>query len=143
MMAQRISTVTGVAQVQVFGTQKYAVHVQIDPRALASRGIGLDEVQQVVDQHNANLPIGTLYGDKRAFTLQASGQLNNAAGYRSLIVTYRNGSPVRLGELGKVIDSVQTDKVAAWYNGNRGILLAIQPHPRTNTTQVGHLLPQL
>jgi HAE1 family hydrophobic/amphiphilic exporter-1 len=136
LMAQRISTVTGVAQVQVFGTQKYAVHVQVDPRALASRGIGLDEVQQVIDQHNANLPIGTLYGDKRAYTLQASGQLNNAAGYRSLIVTYRNGSPVRLGELGKVIDSVQTDKVAAWYNGKRGIVLAIQRQPGTNTIEV-------
>jgi HAE1 family hydrophobic/amphiphilic exporter-1 len=136
LMAQRISTVTGVAQVQVFGTQKYAVHVQVDPRALASRGIGLDEVQQVIDQHNANLPIGTLYGDKRAYTLQASGQLNSAAGYRSLIVTYRNGSPVRLGDLGKVIDSVQTDKVAAWYNGKRGIVLAIQRQPGTNTIEV-------
>ena len=136
LMAQRISTVNGVAQVQVFGTQKYAVHVQVDPRTLASRGIGLDEVQQVIDQHNANLPIGTLYGDTRAFTLQASGQLNTAAGYRSLIVTYRNGSPVRLGELGKVIDSVQTDKVAAWYNGKRGIVLAIQRQPGTNTIEV-------
>ena len=126
LMAQRISTITGVAQVQVFGTQKYAVHVQVDPRALASRGIGLDEVQTVIDQHNANLPTGTLYGEHRAYTLNASGQLTSAGGYRSLIVTYRNGSPVRLGELGKVIDSVQTDKVAAWHNGKRGIVLAIQ-----------------
>ena len=136
LMAQRISTITGVAQVQVFGTQKFAVHVQLDPRTLASRGIGLDEVQQVIDQHNANLPTGTLYGEHRAYTLQASGQLTTAAGYRSLIVTYRNGSPVRLGELGKVIDSVQTDKVAAWYNGKRGIVLAIQRQPGTNTIEV-------
>ena len=136
LMAQRISTITGVAQVQVFGTQKYAVHVQLDPRALASRGIGLDEVQQVIDQHNANLPTGTLYGEHRAYTLQASGQLTTAGGYRSLIVTYRNGSPVRLGELGKVIDSVQTDKVAAWHNGKRGIVLAIQRQPGTNTIEV-------
>ncbi len=136
LMAQRISTISGVAQVQVFGTQKYAVHVQVDPRALASRGIGLDEVQQVIDQHNANLPTGTLYGEHRAYTLQASGQLTTAAGYRSLIVTYRNGSPVRLGDLGKVIDSVQTDKVAAWYNGKRGIVLAIQRQPGTNTIEV-------
>ena len=136
LMAQRISTITGVAQVQVFGTQKYAVHVQLDPRALASRGIGLDEVQQVIDQHNANLPTGTLYGEHRAYTLQASGQLTSASGYRSLIVTYRNGSPVRLGELGRVIDSVQTDKVAAWHNGKRGIVLAIQRQPGTNTIEV-------
>ncbi|HEV8520664.1 MAG TPA: efflux RND transporter permease subunit, partial [Burkholderiales bacterium] len=136
MMAQRISTISGVAQVQVFGSQKYAVHVQIDPRALATRGIGLDEVQQVVDQHNANVPVGTLYGQDRAFTLQATGQLNDAAAYRPLIVTYRNGSPVRLGDLGRVIDSVQTDKVAAWYNGTRGIILAIQRQPGTNTIEV-------
>jgi hydrophobe/amphiphile efflux-1 (HAE1) family protein len=136
MMAQRISTVNGVAQVQVFGSQKYAVHIQLDPRALASRGIGLDEVQQVIDQHNSNVPTGTLYGEHRAFTLQATGQLNDAAAYRPLIVTYRNGAPVRLGELGKVIDSVQTDKVAAWYNGKRGIILAIQRQPGTNTIEV-------
>ncbi|HKA46228.1 MAG TPA: efflux RND transporter permease subunit [Burkholderiales bacterium] len=136
LMAQRISTVAGVAQVQVFGAQKYAVHVQLDPRALAARGIGLDEVQQAVDQHNSNLPTGTLYGEHRAYTLQASGQLNDAAAYRPLIVTYRNGSPVRLGELGRVIDSVQTDKVAAWFNGKRGIVLAIQRQPGANTIEV-------
>ncbi len=136
LMAQRISTISGVAQVQVFGSQKYAVHIQIDPRALASRGIGLDEVQQVVDQHNANVPVGTLYGQDRAFTLQATGQLNDAAAYRPLIVTYRNGSPVRLGDLGRVIDGVQTDKVAAWFNGERGIILAIQRQPGTNTIEV-------
>ncbi len=136
LMAQRISTISGVAQVQVFGTQKFAVHVQVDPRALASRGIGLDEVQTVIDQHNANLPTGTLYGEHRAYTLNASGQLTSAGGYRSLIVTYRNGSPVRLGELGRVIDSVQTDKVAAWHNGKRGIVLAIQRQPGTNTIEV-------
>jgi len=136
LMAQRISTISGVAQVQVFGSQKYAVHIQIDPRALASRGIGLDEVQQVIDQHNANLPTGTLYGEHRAFTLQATGQLNDAAAYRPLIVTYRNGAPVRLGDLGRVIDSVQTDKVAAWYNGARSIILAIQRQPGTNTIEV-------
>ena len=143
LMAQRISTISGVAQVQVFGSQKYAVHVQIDPRALASRGIGLDEVQQVIDQHNANVPVGTLYGQDRAFTLQATGQLNDAAAYRPLIVTYRNGSPVRLGDLGRVIDSVQTDKVAAWYNGARCIILAIQRQPGTNTIEVVNSIKNL
>ena len=143
LMAQRISTISGVAQVQVFGTQKYAVHVQLDPRALAARGIGIDEVQQAIDQHNSNLPIGTLYGEQRAYTLQTTGGLANAAAYRPIIVTYRNGSPVRLGDLGKVIDSVQTDKVAAWYNGNRGIVLAIQRQPGTNTIEVVNAVKQL
>jgi HAE1 family hydrophobic/amphiphilic exporter-1 len=143
LMAQRISTISGVAQVQVFGSQKYAVHVQVDPRALASRGIGLDEVQQAVDQHNSNLPTGTLYGEHRAYTLQANGQLMNAAAYRPLIVTYRNGSPVRLGEIAAVIDSVQTDKVAAWYNGTRGIVLGIQRQPGTNTIEVVNAIRKL
>jgi HAE1 family hydrophobic/amphiphilic exporter-1 len=143
LMAQRISTINGVAQVQVFGSQKYAVHVQVDPRALASRGIGLDEVQQAVDQHNSNLPTGTLYGEHRAYTLEANGQLTNAAAYRPLIVTYRNGSPVRLGEIAKVIDSVQTDKVAAWYNGARGIVLGIQRQPGTNTIEVVNAIRKL
>ncbi|HSM98003.1 MAG TPA: multidrug efflux RND transporter permease subunit, partial [Gallionella sp.] len=136
LLAQRISTISGVAQVQVFGSQKYAVRIQLDPKALASRGIGLDEVQQAIGQHNVNLPTGTLYGEHRAFTLQATGQLNDAAAYRPLIVTYRNGSPVRLGDLGRVVNGVQTDKVAAWYNGERGIVLAIQRQPGTNTIEV-------
>jgi HAE1 family hydrophobic/amphiphilic exporter-1 len=143
LMAQRLSTVNGVAQVQVFGTQKYAVHVQLDPRTLAARGIGLDEVQQAIDQHNSNLPTGTLYGEHRAYTLQANGQLTDATAYRPLIVTYRNGSPVRLGELGRVIDSVQNDKVAAWYNGTRGIVLAIQRQPGTNTIEVVNAVKRL
>jgi HAE1 family hydrophobic/amphiphilic exporter-1 len=136
LMAQRISMVSGVAQVAVFGAQKYAVRVQLDPRLLASRGIGIDEVQQAVEQGNVNLPTGTLYGHHQAFTVQASGQLMEAAAYRPLIVAYRNGSPVRLGELGRVIDSVQNDKVAGWYNRTRSIILAIQRQPGTNTVEV-------
>jgi HAE1 family hydrophobic/amphiphilic exporter-1 len=135
-LAQRISTITGVAQVQVFGSQKYAVRVQLDPNALASRGIGIDEVQKAVSQGNVNLPTGTLYGPNQAFNVQATGQLTNAAAYRPLIVAYRNGSPVRLGDLGQVIDSVQTDKVASWYNNERAIVLAIQRQPGTNTVEV-------
>ncbi len=100
----------------MFGSQKYAVRVQLDPNALASRGIGIDEVQKALAQSNVNLPTGTLYGPHQAFSVQATGQLTNAAAYRPLIVTYRNGSPVRLEQLGRVIDSVQTDKVASWYN---------------------------
>ena len=136
LLAQRISTISGVAQVQVFGSQKYAVRVQLDPNALASRGIGIDEVQQAVAQGNVNLPTGTLYGPYQAYNVQATGQLTNAAAYRPLIVTYRNGSPVRLEDLGRVIDSVQTDKVASWYNGVRAVVLAIQRQPGTNTVEV-------
>src|SRR5574341_1030929 len=136
LMAQRISTISGVAQVQVFGSQKYAVRVQLDPTALASRGIGIDEVQQAVAQGNVNLPTGTLYGPQQAFNVQATGQLTSAAAYRPLIVAYRNGSPVRLGQLGRVIDSVQTDKVASWYNDERAVVLAIQRQPGTNTVEV-------
>ncbi len=135
-LGQRISTISGVAQVQVFGSQKYAVRVQVDPRALAARGIGIDEVEQAISRGNVNLPTGTLYGHQQAYTIQASGQLTDAAAYRPLVVAYRNGSPVRLEELGRVIDSVQTDKVASWYNDERAVILAIQRQPGTNTVEV-------
>ncbi|MBI3812727.1 MAG: efflux RND transporter permease subunit [Nitrospirae bacterium] len=143
LMAQRISMINGVAQVQVFGAQKYAVRIQLDPDALASRGIGIDEVGTAVQQGNVNLPTGTLYGTHQAFTVQATGQLTDAAAYRSLIVAYRNGSPVRLEELGRVIDSVQTDKVASWFNGTRAIVLAIQRQPGTNTIEVVDTIKKL
>jgi HAE1 family hydrophobic/amphiphilic exporter-1 len=135
-LAQRISTISGVAQVQVFGSQKYAVRVQLDPSALAARGIGIDEVHQAVAQGNVNLPTGTLYGPRQALSVQATGQLTSAAAFRPLIVAYRNGAPVRLEQLGQVIDSVQTDKVASWYDRERSIVLAIQRQPGTNTVQV-------
>ncbi|MBI1820899.1 MAG: efflux RND transporter permease subunit [Nitrospirae bacterium] len=143
MIAQRISTISGVAQVQVFGSQKYAVRVQLDPAAMASRGLGIDEVAGAISQQNVNLPTGTLYGAHQAFTVQASGQLTNAAAYRQLIVAYRNGSPVRLEELGRVIDSVQNDKVASWYNDTRAIVLAIQRQPGTNTVEVADAIKKL
>ena len=135
-LAQRISTITGVAQVQVFGQQKYAVRVQVDPSALAARGVGINEVETAVAQANVNLPTGTLYGKDRMFAVQATGQLHNAEAFRPVIVTYRNGSPIRLSELGRVIDSVQNDKVAAFYKDKRGIVLAIYRQPGTNTIQV-------
>ena len=135
-LAQRISTISGVAQVSVFGQQKYAVRVQVDPNALAARGVGINEVEQAVAQANVNLPTGTLYGKDRMFAVQATGQLNDAVAFRPVIVTYRNGAPVRLQELGRVVDSVQNDKVAAWFKGKRGIVLAIQRQPGTNTIEV-------
>src|SRR5206468_435311 len=128
LMAQRISMVSGVAQVLVYGAQKYAVRVRLDPDALASRGIGIDEVAKAIQGANVNLPTGTLYGSHRAFTVEATGQLTSAEQYRPVIVTYRNGSPVRLEELGQVIDSVEDDKTASWYGSaerrQRSIVLA-------------------
>jgi HAE1 family hydrophobic/amphiphilic exporter-1 len=139
-MAQRISMISGVAQVQVFGSQKYAVRAQLDPRALASRGIGIDEVANAIANGNVELPTGTLQGSTKSFTIQASGQLMNAAAYRPLIVAYRNGNPVRLQELGRIIDSVENDKIASWFVTAKGkprsVILAIQRQPGTNTVEV-------
>jgi HAE1 family hydrophobic/amphiphilic exporter-1 len=135
-LAQRISTISGVAQVSVFGSQKYAVRVQVDPRALAARGIGIDEVETAVARANVNKPTGTLYGAHQAVNVQATGQLTDAAAYRPLVVAYRNGSPVRLGEIGRVVDGVQTDKVAGWFNDERAVVLAVQRQPGTNTIEI-------
>src|SRR5689334_6735289 len=139
-IAQRISMISGVAQVQVLGAQKYAVHVQMDPHALAARQIGFNEIETALKSWNVNLPTGAIIGPQRAFTLQASGQLLTADEYKPLVVTYRNGSPVRLDELGNVIDSVEDDKTASWFYKDkfhsRAIVLAIQRQPGTNTIEV-------
>jgi HAE1 family hydrophobic/amphiphilic exporter-1 len=140
-LAQRISTISGVAQVQVLGQQKYAVHVQMDPHAMASHQVGINEVETALQNWNVNLPTGQITGPQRAFTLQASGQLTSAEEYKSLIVAYRSGNPVRLNELGKIVDSVEDDKTASWYyegdkEGQRAIVLGIQRQPGTNTIEV-------
>src|SRR6266702_5404347 len=135
-MSQRISMITGVAQVQIYGPQKYAVHVQVDPRALATRQIGIDEVSAAVQSANVNLPTGTLWGHDQAVTVQSNGQLMNAAAFNPLIVAYRNGSPVRLSEIGRAIDGVENDKTASWFSGERSIILAILRQPGTNTVEV-------
>jgi hydrophobic/amphiphilic exporter-1 (mainly G- bacteria), HAE1 family len=136
LLAQRISMVKGVAQVQVYGSQKYAVRIELDPRSLASRQVGIDEVTAAVQNANVNLPTGTLYGAHKAYTVQADGQLTRASLYRPLIVAYRNGSPVRLDELGNVYDGVQNDKITDVYNDERAIILAVQRQPGTNTVEV-------
>jgi HAE1 family hydrophobic/amphiphilic exporter-1 len=136
LLAQRISMVNGVAQVGVFGPQQFAVRVQADPNKLAAYGLGIDQVAQAVAAGNVNQPLGTLYGQHQAFTIQDNGQLKNAAAFRPLIVAYRNGNPVRLQEVANVIDSVQNDKVAAWFNGTRGIVLTVQRQPGVNTVAV-------
>ncbi|MEO8140087.1 MAG: efflux RND transporter permease subunit [Gemmatimonadota bacterium] len=136
LIGQRLSTVEGVAQVQVYGSQKYAVRIQLDPQALAARRIGLDEISKAISGGNVNLPSGVLWGTDRAYAVQAEGQLTNAAAFKPLIVTYRNGSPVRLQDLGRVIDSVQDTKAASWFNGTRAIVLSVQRQPGTNTVAV-------
>src|SRR4249920_803091 len=139
-IAQRISMISGVAQVQVLGAQKYAVHVQMDPHALASRQIGINEIETALKNWNVNLPTGSIIGPQRAFTLQATGQLLTAEQYRPVVVAYRNASPVRLDELGTIIDSVEDDKTASWFYkdkfNSRAIILAIQRQPGTNTIAV-------
>ncbi|PYQ08721.1 MAG: acriflavine resistance protein B [Acidobacteria bacterium] len=143
LIAQRISMVSGVAQVQVNGAQKYAVRVQLDPLALASRGVGIDEVSQAVQNANVNLPTGVLWGKHQALTVQANGQLDDAAAYRPVIVAWRQGSPVRLQEVAQVWDSVENDKVASWYTGTRAVVLSVQRQPGTNTVEVVDAIRQL
>ncbi|MCC6928115.1 MAG: efflux RND transporter permease subunit [Gemmatimonadaceae bacterium] len=147
VLGQRISTISGVAQVIIYGTQKYAARIQVDPRALASRGIGIDEVASAVSQGNVNLPTGVLWGPNRAYTVKADGQLENAAQFGDLVVAYRNGNPVRLRDVGRVKDDVQNNRVAAWFNDTRSVTLAVQKQPGTNTVavaeKVNDLLPTL
>ena len=139
-LGQNISMVDGVAQVSVYGSQKFAVRVQLNPHELAVRGVGVDEVASAIQKGNVNLPTGILYGPDRAFAVQADGQLSRARDYRPLIVAYRNGAPIRLEELGSVLDSVENNKVAAWYctsnQVQRSIVLAVQRQPGKNTVEV-------
>ncbi len=136
VIAQRLSMVEGVAQVNVWGSQKYAVRVQLDPEQLASRGIGVSQVAAAVRANNVMIPTGVLYGPDRTLTIQATGQLSNADQFRRLIVTYKNGAPVRLGDLGLVLDDVQNNKGGSWFGNQRSIGLAVQRQPGTNTVAV-------
>ena len=135
-IAQRISMVNGVAQVQVLGAQKYAVRVQVNPDEMASRQIGIDDVSKAITQGNSNTPTGTLWGSQQTATITSNAPLVNAQQFSKVIVTYRNGAPVRLDEIGQVINSVQDNHTASWFNGDRAIVLAIQRQPGTNTVAV-------
>jgi HAE1 family hydrophobic/amphiphilic exporter-1 len=135
-LAQRISTVDGVAQVQVFGSQKYAVRIQLDPQALAARGVGIDQVSDAIASGNVNLPTGVLWGPEKALTLRSNSQLESAKEFRDLIVKSEDGAAVRLGDLGTVVDGVQDTRTASWFNGRRAIVLAVQRQPGTNTVRV-------
>ena len=137
-LAQRLSMVGGVAQVLVYGAQKYAVRIQLDPSQLATRSIALEDVATAVTNQNVNMPTGVLWGPKTALTIQATGQLDNALAFKDMIVAYRNGAPVHLSELGRITDDVQNNKTASWYDGERSIVLAIQRQPGTNTVDVAN-----
>ncbi len=140
MLSQRISMVDGVSQVLVYGAQKYALRVRLDPHLLASRGISLSDVQTALAAHNVNLPTGQLDGPHQALMVMATGQLADVNEFSKIVVAYRNGAPVRVGELAQVIDSVQDRRVASWFytggQGARAIVLAIQKQPGTNTVAV-------
>jgi len=146
-IAQRLSTLDGVSQVQLFGAQKYAVRIRVDPQALSAKGIGLDQVNAAVRAGNSNQPTGNLFGKRQTVSVQDNGQLNNAAAYRQLVVAYRNGSPVQLGEVAEVLDSVNSDRSASWYNGSRSIVVAVQRQSGSNTVAIADavhaLLPSL
>jgi HAE1 family hydrophobic/amphiphilic exporter-1 len=146
-IAQRLSTLDGVSQVQLFGAQKYAVRIRVDPQALSAKGIGLDQVNAAVRAGNSNQPTGNLFGKRQTVSVQDNGQLNNAAAYRQLVVAYRNGSPVQLGEVAEVLDSVSSDRSASWYNGSRSIVVAVQRQSGSNTVAIADavhaLLPSL
>src|SRR5262245_7768947 len=135
-LAQRISMVSGVAQVQVFGAAKYAVRIDVDPRQLSARGLGIDEVASAIQNANVSLPTGTMYGSDKTFTVLANGQLLRAQSYGPMIIAYRNGTPVRLDEVARVYDGIENDKSAAWFGGQRTIYLAIQKQPGTNVVAV-------
>jgi HAE1 family hydrophobic/amphiphilic exporter-1 len=136
LVAQRISMVEGVAQVQVHGSQKYAVRIQADPDRLAANGLGIDDLARAVQASNVNLPTGVLDGPYQALTVEAEGQLTSAGAYRPLIVAYRNGNPVRLDEVARVLDSVENDRAASWLVNRRSIGLAVQRQPGANTVAV-------
>jgi len=137
-LVQRISSLPGVAQVMTYGSQKYAIRVQVDPDLLAVRGIGLDEIQKALAAATSNTPIGSLSGPQRAATLQADTELTKAAAYSQLIVAYRNGAPVRLGEIANIVDSVQNDKAANWFNGTRAMSVPVLRQPDANTVEVAN-----
>ena len=130
VLAPQISQLPGIAQVLVYGAQKFAVRVQVDPVAAAARNIALDDIRNVVAKANSSAPVGALQGKDQAVTLLATGAMPHAADYRDVVVAYRNGAPIKLNQIGRVIDSVENDKIATWFNDSRAIVLAIQRQPR-------------
>ena len=135
-LAQQISQLPGIAQVLVYGAQKFAVRVQVDPTAAAARNVSLEDIRTVVAKTNSNTPIGTLNGPKQSVTLTASAAMTKAEEYRKVVVAYRNGAPVYLDQIARVVDGVENDKIASWFNNDRAVVLAIQRQPDANTVAV-------
>jgi HAE1 family hydrophobic/amphiphilic exporter-1 len=136
ILAQRISMISGVAQVDVIGSQKFAVRIQLDPNQLAARQVGIDDVVAAVQRGSVDLPVGTLNAPNRAYTLVSDAQLSNAEAFRPMVVTYRNGAPVRIQDLGTAVDSVENTKVGSWFNDKRSVILGIQRQPGANVVEV-------
>ena len=136
LLARQLSTLDGVAQVNVYGSQKFAVRIQADPAALAARGIGIDQVASIASAANSNIPTGALNGPKQSVLIHATGQLTDASQFEDQVVAYRNGAPVRVKDVARVIDGVENKYQASWYNGRRAIVLAIQRQPGSNTIKV-------
>ncbi|MDW6020685.1 efflux RND transporter permease subunit [Mesorhizobium sp. BAC0120] len=136
VISPALSTLDGVAQVAIFGSQKYAVRIQIDPTALAARGISIDQLKSAVAAANSNTPVGTLQNSQQQLTITATTQLNNAAAFSNLVIATRDGRPVRLGDVTRVIDSVEVTNTGSWYDGSRAILMAVQRQPDANTVEV-------
>ena len=142
-IGQRVSTLPGVAQVFTYGSQKYAVRVQVDPDLLAVRGIGLDEVQRALVAASSNTPVGSLSGPQRAATLQADTELTKASAYTPLIIAYRNGAPVRLGDVARTVDGVLNEKGANWFNGVRAMSVPVLRQADANTVEVANRIKAL
>ncbi|MBS0276832.1 MAG: efflux RND transporter permease subunit, partial [Proteobacteria bacterium] len=136
LLARQISTLNGVAEVDVHGSQKFAVRIQVDPVALAARGIGIDQVANIANDANPNIPTGSLNGTTRSIVVHSKGQLENAEVFNKQIIAYRNGAPVRVEDVGRAVNSVENKFLASWYNQKRAIVLAIQRQPGSNTIQV-------
>src|SRR5262245_50586076 len=135
-LAPQISQLPGVAQVEVYGSQKYAVRVQVDPVAVAARNISLDEIRRVIASTNSNSPVGTLYGPKQNVTLSATAAMRTADEYKQVIVAYRNGAPVRLQEIADVVESVENNRQATWFQENRAVMLGVLRQPGSNAVAV-------
>ncbi|MFO0482642.1 MAG: efflux RND transporter permease subunit, partial [bacterium] len=146
-IAQRLSMIEGVAQVQIFGAQKYALRLYVDPSKLAKRNLGMEQVISAVQQGNSNLPSGSIDGGARNYSVKVDGSIDTAREFRNVVIAYRDGAPVRFGDIGRVVESVQNERSWTWFNKDRAIVLAIQRQPGSNTVEVvrriNKILPEL
>ena len=147
VLQQRVSTITGVAQIQFWGQQRYAVRVQVDPGRLVTRNISLDEVERAIRAGNSNLPTGSLSGPAKETAIKTTGSLNGAHAYNDIVVAYRNGAPVRIKDIGTAVDFVEQDKTSTWFGKEQGMMMAVYRQPGSNIVdivdEINKSLPQL